>query len=217
MKEKIIVSDFDGTITKQDTLSTFLQRYADKEWLVLEDRWVKGELGSAECLTKQFEFVANLSPKLIDDFLNTIELDSYFKEFHSLCKKNHADFLIVSDGLDYFINRILQKNDIGGVNIVSNHAEFIDNKFFITFPNKSQECHKLSGTCKCSIIKNLRNNYNEVFYIGDGKSDECVADKVDYLFAKTGLLEYCRKKSIKCIEYETYKEVLVNDRFGFNF
>ena len=35
MKEKIIVSDFDGTITKKDTLSTFLELYADKEWLVI--------------------------------------------------------------------------------------------------------------------------------------------------------------------------------------
>ena len=81
MKEKIIVSDFDGTITKKDTLSTFLELYADKEWLVIEDKWVKGEIGSAECLQKQFDLVKDLSPELIDSFVETMEIDDYFEEF----------------------------------------------------------------------------------------------------------------------------------------
>ena len=112
MKEKIIVSDFDGTITKKDTLSTFLELYADKEWLVIEDKWVKGEIGSAECLQKQFDLVKDLSPELIDTFVETMEIDDYFEEFNKVRLKNNIDFLILSDGLDYFINRILQKHGI---------------------------------------------------------------------------------------------------------
>ena len=218
MKEKkIIVSDFDGTITKQDTLFTFLERYADKKWLKLEEMWVNGELGSSECLSKQFALVPDLSEKLIDNFLDTIELDVYFKEFDEVRQKNNIDFLIVSDGLDYFINRILQKNNIKNVKIISNHAEFIGEKFVINFPNKSSKCLKKSGTCKCSVIKKLRDDYREIYYIGDGKSDECVSNKVDYLFAKNGLLNYCKKMNIDCIEYKTYKGVLNYDGFGFNF
>ena len=72
MKEKIIVSDFDGTITKKDTLSTFLELYADKEWLVIEDKWVKGEIGSAECLQKQFDLVDTLYNKVTDNHFSNL-------------------------------------------------------------------------------------------------------------------------------------------------
>lgn len=217
MKDKIIVSDFDGTITKQDTLSTFLMRYADSQWQVIEDMWVKGDIGSAECLVKQFTLVPDLSVKLIDDFLDTIEIDDYFKKFNDVRLKNNLDFLIVSDGLDYFINRILQKNDIDNVKIISNHAEFIEDNFTITFPYKSPECLRKSGTCKCSVIKQLKEKFEKIYYIGDGTSDHCVADKVDYLFAKSSLLDYCSKKDIDCIEYSNYNEVVNYDRLGFDF
>ena len=216
MKEKIIVSDFDGTITKKDTLSTFLELYADKEWLVIEDKWVKGEIGSAECLQKQFNLVNNLSPELIDSFVETMEIDDYFEEFNKVRLKNNVDFLILSDGLDYFINRILQKHDIENVKIVSNHAKFKNDKFLISFPNQNSDCIKHSGTCKCNVIKNLRQNYKEIYYIGDGTSDICVADKSDFLFAKSTLLNYCKKIGLNCIEFGTYKEVVNYDRLGFN-
>lgn len=217
MKEKIFVSDFDGTITTQDTLSTFLKHYADEEWLVLEDMWKKDILGSAECLIKQFELVPDMSAELVDDFLDTIELDTYVSEFYNLCQRNNQDFVIVSDGLDYFINRILQKNGIDNVKIISNHAEFINGEFVITFPNKSSKCLTHAGTCKCSVVENLRKNYKEIYYIGDGKSDECVVNRIDYLFSKDELLLYCKENDIDCIEYETYKGVIdyVRNRFGF--
>ena len=78
MKEKIIVSDFDGTITTRDTLSTFLEEYAPKEWLILEDKWEKGEMGSAECLQKQFG-------------LTTLFVVRYYKSKHC----NLADTFLV--------------------------------------------------------------------------------------------------------------------------
>ena len=216
MKEKIIVSDFDGTITTRDTLSTFLKEYAPKEWLILEDKWVKGEMGSAECLQKQFGLIKNISPEMIEEFVDTIEIDSYFKEFNEIRLKNNVNFLILSDGLDYFINRILQKHGIKNIDIVSNHAEFLNGKFTISFPNKNNGCIKNYGTCKCDVIKILRQKYKEIYYIGDGTSDICVADKSDILFAKSTLLDYCKKIGLNCIEFGTYKEVVNYDRLGFN-
>ena len=216
MKEKIIVSDFDGTITTRDTLSTFLKEYAPKEWLILEDKWVKGEMGSAECLQKQFGLIKNISPEMIEEFVDTIEIDSYFKEFNEIRLKNNVNFLILSDGLDYFINRILQKHGLKNIDIVSNHAEFLNGKFTISFPNQNNSCIKNSGTCKCDVIKILRQKYKEIYYIGDGTSDICVADKSDILFAKSTLLDYCKKIGLNCIEFGTYKEVVNYDRLGFN-
>lgn len=217
MKDKIIVSDFDGTITELDSLFVFLVHYADKKWLDVERLWRTGKINSQECLTRQFELVPKLSQNVIDKFVDEVKLDNYFKKFNEIRLNNNVDFLIVSDGLDYFINRILQKNDINNVKIIANHAEFIDGKFIISYPNKNEGCATGAGTCKCKIINDLKKKYKEIFYVGDGNSDMCVANKVDYLFAKSNLLSYCNKVSINCIKYTNYSEVIKYDRLGFNF
>ncbi len=200
----IIVSDFDGTITKKDSLYDFFETYADNSWLEVEDLWVKNKIGSMECLVREFELVRGLDEKLIDEYTSKIELDSYFKDF---INKNNYDFLIVSDGIDYFINKILEKNNIKNIKIISNHAEFIDNKFVLSFPNKNSKCVNQSGTCKCSVVKDLKQNYDKIIYIGDGQSDFCVADKADILYAKGSLLKYCQNNKINCREFQSFKDI----------
>ncbi|MBR1617047.1 MtnX-like HAD-IB family phosphatase [bacterium] len=208
MADLIIVCDFDGTITKEDSLYNFFKEYAKPYWLEIEKMWQDGKIGSRECLKKQFDLIENLTPELIEEYTDKIEIDDYFKEFNELRLKCNKNLIIVSDGVDYFINKILQKNDIKGIEIVSNHAEFINGKFTISFPNGFQDCQTNSGTCKCKIVKDLKSKYKKVVYIGDGASDFCVATCADLLFAKSSLLTYCKNKDINCIEYQNFKGVI---------
>lgn len=208
MREKIIVSDFDGTITKKDTLSKFLEDYANPRWLDIENDWRDGLFGSQECLTRQFALVPNLSPALVEEFLNTIEIDEGFVHFSNRAREKNIPVLILSDGLDYFINRILERYNLDYINVITNHAYFNEyGKFIIEFPNDSSKCTNKAGTCKCKVVNNLKKIYKTVCYIGDGASDFCVSKSADILFAKSGLVEYCKKNHIKHIEYKNYKNI----------
>ena len=106
MKDKIIVSDFDGTITTKDALYEFMEKYADKKWLEIEQNWRLHKMNSQDCLIEEFNLIPNLSAELIDNFIDTVKIDPYFIEFNEIRLKNNVDFLIVSDGLDYFIKKI---------------------------------------------------------------------------------------------------------------
>ena len=75
------------------------------------------------------------------------------------------------------------------------------------FPNDNKSCIKDSGTCKCKVLQNLRTEYSKIIYIGDGVSDFCVADKADYLFAKTKLYKHCTENNIPCTEYNNFKDI----------
>ena len=50
-------------------------------------------------------------------------------------------------------------------------------------------------------------------YAGDGMSDFCVSDKVDVLFAKGSLLEYCKNTKINrgngfdLVGFKTFEEI----------
>ena len=207
MKDFCILSDFDGTITKKDSLFGFFETYADKEWLNVEQDWVDGKISSKECLIKEFELVKNLSENLIDEYLKNISVDESFVDFYKTIKKQNIDFFVISDGIDYFINKILNKTGLSDINIISNHGEFIDGKFVLSFPNDNPSCKNNAGTCKCSIIKQKRNEYKKIIYFGDGTSDFCAADKVDFLFAKTKLLNYCKQNKIAAVSFKTFKDI----------
>ena len=207
MKKSIIVSDFDGTVSTRDSLYGFFEEYAQENWTVIEELWRTGEIGSKECLIKEFELVPDLSESLIDKFTSTIEIDAHFKEFQGQVKSQGIDFVIVSDGVDYFINRILSNNGIEGVDITSNHGEFVNGKFLLSFPNGYSICKNDSGTCKCKVVEDLRQNYDLIYYIGDGVSDFCVADKADILFAKKSLAEHCRQNDIEYTPYNNFGDI----------
>ena len=207
MKEFCILSDFDGTITDKDGLYTFIETYAADGWQKIEQDWAKGKISSKECLIEEFKLVPNLSENLIENFVKTLGIDPFVTDFINNLRRKNIDFYIVSDGIDYFIDRILAKYNIKNVNIISNHAEFKNGNFEITFPNDSSECVNNAGTCKCAILKKLKNEYKKIIYIGDGVSDFCVANKADVLFAKSKLKKYCDEKSLPYNQFKTFEDI----------
>lgn len=208
MDKIIIASDFDGTITLIDSLFNFFETYALKEWKDVEELWENKIIGSKECLEKEFALVPNLSEELIEEYTKTIKVDPYFEDFFAFTKRIGIDFVVVSDGVDYFINKIFKNAGVSNVKIFSNHGEFINGKLVLSYPNTNPLCKKNSGTCKCSIISNLKKKYDRVYYVGDGTSDFCVADKVNKVYAKTKLANYCRENNIDYVEFENFKNLI---------
>ena len=208
MKNFCIVSDFDGTISKKDGLYSFICQYAVGDWEKIEQDWVEGKINSKQCLIEEFKLIPNLSEELIAEFVENLGIDEYFAEFYNYTVQNNIDFYIVSDGIDYFIERILNKHNLNNIKIISNHGSFRGESFEITFPNDNPNCINHAGTCKCNIIANLRDKYDNIIYIGDGVSDYCVSDKADTLFAKSRLAGYCIENSIRYIEYNDFGDIL---------
>ena len=207
MKDIIVLSDFDGTITNKDGLYSFIEAYAKDGWQDIEQDWVDGKISSKECLIEEFKLVPDLSEELIASFVKTISIDEDFKDFYIKLSEKNVDFCIVSDGIDYFIRKILQNYGLNDLRIISNHGDFRGEFFEITFPNDFAECKNNAGVCKCKVLSDLKKEYKKVVYIGDGVSDFCVADKADVLYAKKRLLKYCEEKGVAFIPYNTFNDI----------
>lgn len=207
MEKIIIASDFDGTITLSDSLFRFFATYALAEWKNVEELWENKIIDSKECLEREFALVPDLSEELIENYTKTVKIDPYFKKFYASAKKAGIDFVVISDGVDYFIEKIFKNAGISDVTVFSNHGEFVGGKFVLSYPNTNVRCKKNSGTCKCGIVADLRKNYDKVYYLGDGTSDYCVADKADKTYAKTKLANYCKKNNIDFIEFKTFENL----------
>ncbi|MBQ2644971.1 MtnX-like HAD-IB family phosphatase [bacterium] len=214
-KDAIVICDFDGTITKVDCINDFLNRFADKKWLDIEQDWVKGKISTISAMKSQFGLIKNMTEKTLSEFFDSVKIDEFFKDFYTMAKNNDIKVVIVSDGSEFFIKEVLKRHDINDIDVYSNKFEFKNGQFLIDFPYHKDSCKRKSGTCKCSFIKKFKQIYKTVYYVGDGVSDFCPANKVDFLFAKNKLSEYCQKKSIPYINYTDFNEVINNDKFRY--
>lgn len=188
------IVDFDGTITRQDTTDQILERYADPAWEAVEAEWVQGKIGSAECMRRQIELL-RVTPATLDAFAAQIEIDWGFLSFVRHCGRLNVPLTVVSDGLDRIIRVVLARVGLGWLPVVANRLEWTgEDRWQLTPPvaNRRQGCK--SGTCKCAIADNPFRPMT--LLVGDGKSDQCVAGEADLVFAKRGLIAYCRDKDI---------------------
>ena len=193
--QNIIYCDFDGTITKEDSVNKFLSLFADEKWLEVEDRWISGEIGSKQCLFEQANILQN--------YIDSIEIDDYFISFYNFLKKHNYELVILSDGFDLFIKKTLARYNLTDIKYFANNLTVKNNKLKINFNNGNPGCENSSGTCKCSKI-----TVKDFYYIGDGLSDACVSRKATKLFAKKNLKKYCDEQKIGYINFETFEEIL---------
>jgi len=207
MNNTVIFCDFDGTITKNDTIDELLNIHANKNWLKIEESWKKGEIGSKECLTKQLECIDYISENQLDNFIENIEIDDYFINFIEILNKKKTKLYIVSDGFDLFIENVLEKYGLNHfIKVFSNKLIYKNGKLIPEFPLHNTDCKKKAGLCKCEVIKKLKKE-NRILYIGDGASDICASRLANLLFAKDSLAKYCDKNNINHIKFKTFKNI----------
>ena len=183
------------------------------KWLEAEQLWIEGQINSQECLISELNLIKNISPKEMEEFLETIEIDEYFCEFYKFIKNRNYDFVILSDGFDLFIESVLKRYNLSDIPFYSNALKLNHNKLSVSFPNSNPNCLRSSGTCKCSKITRP-----DFYYIGDGVSDVCIAKKAQTLFAKHNLKKYCDENKIDYVSFKSFKDILnyFADRGGFN-
>ena len=204
-----IYCDFDGTITKGDSVNRFFEMYASKKWMDSEKLWIEGKISSRENAIIQVGLLKNISGQQLDDYINSIEIDDYFLDFVDYVKSNNIKLTILSDGFDLFIQRILERYDLD-IPFYANKLIYKNGKFSIEFPYYNQNCDKKAGMCKCQKVKEDR-----FCYIGDGTSDLCIASKADFLFASNNLHQYCKKNNIKHSHFKSFRNIIdtMNDIF----
>ena len=203
----LVICDFDGTITILDIGYEIIKRFAAHGWEEIDQAYCDGKIGSKDAYAKIADLIKASREEMVDFAIRYGNIDPFFKEFYLFCRKNSIDIKIVSDGLDFYIEAILEKYDLQEIEFHSNVVLFGDNgKFSIEFPQWNDECDKC-GNCKSKILEQYRLTYDRIIYIGDGYSDVCPAQEADLVFAKDILYKKCLENGRDCIYYEDFGDV----------
>ncbi|MCF8240445.1 MAG: MtnX-like HAD-IB family phosphatase [Melioribacteraceae bacterium] len=201
--------DFDGTITKTDVGEEMFLKFGDAEKShEIIKRWMNDEITSVQTWQMLCKTIDNLKRNDFDNFIDTIEIDETFVDFVEFCKSNNIEITVLSDGLDYYIKRIMEKNHLSQIAAYTNQLEFTDEaKLIPHFPHTDEECDKCAN-CKRNHVINGSADDHFTIYIGDGYSDTCAAQYCDFIFAKNSLLKYCEINRISFFPYNNFDEII---------
>ncbi len=203
-----IYIDFDGTITNKDIGEHMFLKFGDAaESKNIIQKWLDNKLTSQQVWIKLCNTVKDFNEREFDKFLDDIAIDPDFNAFVDYAKKNNLDLFILSDGLDFYINKVSKRENFSDLTIYCNKLE-IDNSGNLIphFPYTDEEC-KQCANCKRNHILNSSSDDDITIYIGDGWSDTCAAEHCDFIFAKKSLLKYCVQNGLPYYPFETFKDV----------
>ena len=204
-----IFCDFDGTLTLKDTWMDIGSRFIKQKdkWNDVINKFEKLEIGARECFLNEIALVEDFNLNEFNDIIDEQRIESGFIEFKEFCNSNNLPLTILSEGMDYYIGRILEKNNIS-LPYFSNRFVLSEDKsgFGLEFPNSDSECLKC-GCCKRNLLLNMTGDDEIAVYIGDGFSDACVVHYADIVFAKKSLASYCWKNNITYFEYKNFIDI----------
>lgn len=216
----LVLSDFDATISLIDTGIAMLDRLSEQakaEAWELEYCWRRGEMSSIDCLSAQWGLWKGSADEMLA-LIDGLKLDERFFDFLALARARRAGLAIVSDGLDFYLDRMMKARGIAvcaddrcvrGTDCLlrfSNPAQVTDEGITVEFPYAC-DCG-LCGNCKTAHLFRLRRGFARTIYIGDGHSDLCAARYADIIFAKHALADDCQRAGRRYYPFETFADIL---------
>jgi len=198
-----VYCDFDGTVTCTDGVDAVLDALADPAWRDIEALWVRGEIGSRECLTRQLPLVRG-GWKAALNVLSGVGVDPTFSGFAAWCRRHDIPLRIVSDGFDRIIRYTFDRDALRVDEIYSNSLQETDGRLVPEFPHQAAGCG--AGLCKCRVMEGGDPRARKVM-IGDGLTDLCCSRKADTVFAKGTLLKLLLNEGIPCIPFEDFDSI----------
>jgi len=206
MKNFAFISDFDGTLTKKDFYKVLADTYFKEELKPIYNSWINGEITDIDYVSYVFNNVHRNETELYDDILN-IDFDHSAIAFIEQIKEAGGDFIVLSAGSTYYIDKFFEANHIEGIDVYSNKCIFKNNGLYFDLDKHDEFYSNKCGIDKLIVVEKLKSNYKKIFYAGDNVPDLKPALICDVVFAKGELIKLLRKNKKEFIEFETFSEI----------
>lgn len=211
-----IFIDFDGTIVPGDVEFEIFARFGgpDRAGDVVA-RWQRGELDVPERLTAGFAALqaAGATRDQLENFLDGVPIDPTFPPFLQYLRRRNWPAAILSDGLVWYIEGVLQRHGLNRADwppIIANEIDF-DDGWRLRFPHRNGDCSicRQCAACKRYPVRGARAWADPLVLITDGRADRWAAIECDIAFAKEPLLSILRQweKPKRIFAFESFVDV----------
>jgi 2-hydroxy-3-keto-5-methylthiopentenyl-1-phosphate phosphatase len=197
---KILVqSDFDGTITEEDTSFFLLDTFAGKDWRRLLREYKEHRLSVVDLNTRAFGMVKADKDTVLESLNSRTKVRDGFGELVEYCLKRDVRLVIVSNGLDFYIRATLKGLGLEHIEVYAAQANFRAEGIDVRY---------VGPGFKEAYIKLFLEQGYRIVYVGNGDSDVAPAEYADHVFATGELLAYCREKQLSCRPLGSFLDVV---------
>ncbi|CAI1691629.1 hypothetical protein SEUBUCD646_0N03060 [Saccharomyces eubayanus] len=224
MVKAVIFTDFDGTVTLEDSNDylTDTLGFGKEERLKVFEGVLDGTKSFRQGFMEMLESIHTPFPECIKILEKKIRLDPGFKDTFEWAQENDVPVVVVSSGMKPIIKvlltRLVGQHSIHKIDIVSNEVEIeAHDEWKIIYKDESPFGHDKSRSIdaykkKFESALKPGDERPVYFYCGDGVSDLSAAKECDLLFAKRGkdLVTYCKRQNVPFHEFDTFEDILAS-------
>jgi 2,3-diketo-5-methylthio-1-phosphopentane phosphatase len=206
---KVLVLDFDGTVTDKDVGDEICDRFAPPTWRDIDAEWVRNEISLPEAQRRMWALARAEREAALAHARDVGHLRPGLDALLDGATARGWELWLASGGFDFYIEAILGERLQRFTRVHYNRARFIEGRIDVEFPHGDLACGRCA-VCKGVVCDRARAVATQVWFVGDGASDRCVIGRADRVFAVSGsLLERaCRERDAACTAFTTFDEIL---------
>jgi len=206
-----IVCDFDGTALTDDLGDRVALRFAgEANYRRAEDDYRAGAFPFGELIRRIFAPITASPDEIAAYARSTAVLRPGFERFLEACREGGRPFLVVSSGLDAYVEPVLDLLPPAlraHLEVRTNRAGFGPAGLEVAF--HGSDCG-FCGFCKGNVVRELQAAGHKVAVLGDGSGDRHAAEAADAVFTRKGssLERWCAARPLRHDVFETFDEVI---------
>ncbi len=200
------VLDFDGTITTVDISHILLNEHAKSQWRKLLDRAQAGEVIGKAWLVETAPFLPGDKDALLKGVLEKLKPRPGFLEFAEWAKDEGHGLAVATDGYGFYVEPFLQSMGVQGVKVYRNRTVF-EPEPHIILGHPNPECD-LCGTCKAFCVEEMKQDFEHVAFVGNGRNDRFGASGSHAVFARDDLEVCCIQANLAYHKWDTFFDVM---------
>jgi 2,3-diketo-5-methylthio-1-phosphopentane phosphatase len=204
---RLIVVDFDGTITRDDMLVDMCRRHAPDVLDEVEADLKAGHVTLRECIRREFEAITGDHDEIIGLAVARSKVRAGFADFVRAAEVAGDRVVVVSAGFREVIQPVLEREGVGQLEIVGNSVAFGRDRTEVRFLHGDGTCDVCGEECKRATVRDLRDGYGSVVYVGDGYSDRCAAMDADVRFATRSLARFLEGSNVEFVAFDDFTSV----------
>jgi len=202
----LVQCDFDGTITEKDVSFLLLDAFADGDWRQLLTQYREGKISVNGFNTRAFAMVQADGQTLLKFAQGKVKIRAGVHELIAYCHRNGFQFVIVSNGLDFYIKAVLRDIGLENIEVFAAQTRFSPNGVEAWYIGP--EGNQLESGFKEAYIRSFLSRGYRVVYVGNGISDVSPARQAHYIFATGELLAYCKETNLNCIPFADLNDIV---------
>jgi 2-hydroxy-3-keto-5-methylthiopentenyl-1-phosphate phosphatase len=191
-----VVVDWDGTVTETDVLHLVLLEFGDRDVYEEHEARLGKDLTLHEVIAGEFQTVRAPLEEVAAWVVENVRLRAGFRDF---AIRRHP--VVVSSGFHELIEPVLAREGLR-LEVLANSLDPRPDGWRVLFRDE-RSCAVCGEACKRGSVAGL----GPFVYVGDGFSDQCVAEGAAHVFARDGLADYLATRGVAFERFEDFRDV----------